>query len=316
MSRILVTGANGFIGSHALGPLRAAGFEVHAVSRRPPAEDPPAAPRPARTDEPAPVRWHTADLLDASQRRAVVEQVRPSFLLHLAWYGTPGSVWAAPENASWVAATIGLMEDFAAVGGTRAVFAGTCAEYDWSARQPLREDGAIEPSTFYGACKDATRRVVTGLGDRHGIAVAWGRVFHLYGPREDDRRLVGGVARALTRGERAATSSGAQRRDFMHVDDVAAAFVALVGSDVTGEVNIATGRGVAIRRIVDIIAAAAGRPELLDLGALPARPGDPPELVADVARLREEVGFEPSFGLEDGLAATVDWWRAQHAANR
>lgn len=302
MSRILVTGATGFIGRRALEPLGAAGFEVHAVARRPP-------PDPA-----AAVRWHAADLLHAEQRRAVVERARPSHLLHVAWYAEPGAFWTAPENASWVVATVGLMEDFVAAGGTRAVFAGTCAEYEWGgAPGPLREDAPLEAGTFYGACKDATRRVVSGLGEHREIAVAWGRVFHVYGPGEDERRLVAGVARALALGERAATSAGDQVRDFLHVDDLAAAFAALVASDVTGAVNVASGEGVTVRRVVELIAAAAGRPELLDAGALPARPGEPAELVADVTRLREEVGFEPSISLADGLAETVAWWRERVA---
>lgn len=295
MSRILVTGATGFIGRRTLEPLRAAGFEVHAVAR-------------AATSDDA-VCWHAADLLDAPQRRAVVADVHPSHLLHLAWHEAAGPFWTAPENASWVAATIGLFEDFAAAGGTRAVLAGTCAEYDWQAPQPLSEDGPLRPATFYGACKDASHRVVAGLGERRGIEVAWGRVFHLYGPGEDERRLVAAVARALIAGERAETSTGDQVRDFLHVDDVARAFAALAGSNVTGPVNIASGRGVAIRRVVDLVAAATGSPELLRRGALRPREGDPPELVAAVTRLREEVGFEPAITLEDGLAATVAWWR-------
>jgi nucleoside-diphosphate-sugar epimerase len=259
------------------------------------------------------VRWHAADLLDPGRRRAVVERARPTPQLHLAWEATPGAFWTAPENASWVAATVGLMEDFAAAGGERAVFAGTCAEYDWSAPQPLREDGPLQPCTLYGACKDATRRVVAALGERHGIAVVWGRVFFLYGPGEDERRLVADVASRLVAGERAATSAGDQVRDFQHVDDVAAGFAALAAAGATGAVNVASGAGVAVRRVVELIAAAAGRPDLLDAGALAPRADDPPSIVADVTRLREEVGFVPSIALEDGLAATVDWWRARVA---
>ena len=298
--RVIVTGASGFVGRRALAALVERGFEVHAVARGG-----------APPDAPAEVTWHAADLLDGDARRALVDAVRASHLLHLAWYAEPGAFWAARENASWVAATVALADEFALAGGARAVLAGTCAEYDWSAPQPMAEDGPLAPATYYGVCKDATRRVVAGLAERAGLRLAWGRIFFLYGPQEDERRLVASVARALVAGERAATSAGTQRRDFLHVDDVAGAFAALVDCDVTGAVNIASGEAVAVRDIVASLGRAAGRPDLLDVGALASRPDDPPLLAADVTRLREEVGFEPAIGLDDGLAATVAWWRGR-----
>ncbi len=299
--RVLVTGASGFVGRRALAPLLERGLEVHAVGRAP-------APPPGT---PADVTWHSADLLDAAPRRALTSAVQASHLLHLAWYAEPGAFWAARENAPWVAATVGLVDEFAAAGGARAVLAGTCAEYDWSAPGPLSEGAPIAPATYYGVCKDATRRVAEGLAERTGLAFAWGRIFFLYGPEEDERRLVAGVASKLVSGQPAQISAGTQRRDFLHVDDVAGAFAALLDCDVAGSVNIASGEGVSVRSIAEQLAAAAGRPGLLDVGALPRRAGDPDEITADVTRLREEVGFSPRLGLGDGLAQTVAWWRAQ-----
>jgi nucleoside-diphosphate-sugar epimerase len=121
---------------------------------------------------------------------------------------------------------------------------------------------------------------------------------------------VASVARALTAGQRAPTSAGDQVRDFLHVADVGGAFAALVAGDVRGPVNIGSGEGVAVRELVELIAREAGRPDLLDIGALPPRPRDPPALVADVTRLRDEVGFTPSIRLEEGVRETVTWWRA------
>jgi len=260
---------------------------------------------------PAGVRRHVADLLDAGARQALVADVAASHLLHLAWYAEPGAFWAARENAAWVAATVGLLDEFAAAGGTRAVLAGTCAEYAWEAGQPLAEDAPLAPATFYGVCKDATRRVVEGLAERTEISVAWGRIFFLYGPGEDERRLVAAVAKRLVAGEPAPTSPGTQRRDFLHVEDVAGAFVALLDSDVRGSVNIGSGEGATVRSIVEQLAEAAGRPDLLEIGGLPQRPGDPDEITAVVTRLRDEVGFRPRHSLADGLRGTVQWWREQ-----
>jgi nucleoside-diphosphate-sugar epimerase len=111
----------------------------------------------------------------------------------------------------------------------------------------------------------------------------------------------------------APTGDGTQIRDFTHVDDVARAFVALLDSTIAGPVNIASGEGVTISRVLDLIAEAAGRPDLLRRGALPPRPGEPERLVADTRRLRGEVGFEPRISLEEGIADTVAWWRGRSA---
>lgn len=298
---VLVTGATGFIGRRTLEQLVERGFEVHAAGR---GRHPPAGTSPA-------VRWHSLNLLEPTARRHVVAALRPSHLLHLAWYAEPGAFWTARENARWVAATVSLVDDFALAGGTRAVLAGTCAEYDWTAPQPLREDSPIAPATYYGVCKDATRRVVEGIAERAELQLAWGRIFFLYGPQEDERRLVASVARALVAGERAATSAGTQRRDFMHVDDVAGAFVALLDSRVAGTVNIASGEAASVRSIAERLAQAAGRPDLLDLGGRPRRAGEPIEIAADVTRLRDEVGFVAAHTLDEGLAATLRWWSDQ-----
>jgi len=299
VSRVLVTGATGFIGRHALEPLLAAGHEVHAVSSREAVPD--AAPG---------IRWHQADLL--ADPTTVIHEVRPERLLHLAWYAEHGRFWTSMENLRWVEATLALARAFAAAGGERAVLAGTCAEYDWTAGDgTFAEDSALRPATLYGVAKHATHELLGAAAPELGIEFAWGRVFFLYGPYEDERRLVASVAGALTRGERASTGVGTQQRDFMHAADVAAAFAALIDSGVSGAVNVASGEARTLREVIEAIGRTAGRPDLLDIGALAPRPDEPDTLVADVTRLREEVGFRPRLGFEEGLAETVEWWRAQ-----
>ncbi len=291
-----MTGASGFVGRHALAPLVAAGHEVHAVSTR------------AAAASPAGVEWHRADLL--ADPGGLVAELAPERLLHLAWYAEHGRFWTSLENLRWVEATLALVRAFAAAGGRRAVCAGSCAEYEWGLPGPCVEEMTpLRPATLYGVAKNATRELLeTAAGDLD-LELAWGRVFFLYGPDEDERRLVGSVASALARGERAPTSAGAQRRDFMHVADVGAAFATLVDAPVHGAVNVASGEDRTLREVIEAIGEAAGRPDLLDVGALPTRPGDPERLVADVTRLRDEAGFRPRIGLREGLAETVAWWR-------
>jgi nucleoside-diphosphate-sugar epimerase len=301
MQRVLITGGTGFIGRNCLAPLAGSADEVHAVVRSP------AVPLPRG------VRPHAVDLLDPQQVPALVAEVRPTHLLHLAWITTPKVYWTSPENLRWVEASLRLLRTFAEHGGRRVVVAGSCAEYGWQSGHCHETRTPLRPATLYGTCKDALRSVLEAFARQAGLSAAWGRVFFLYGPHEHPGRLVSSVVRALLAGEAAPCSPGTQRRDFLHVADVADAFVALLRSDARGAVNIASGETVAVRDVVRRVAAAVGRPDLLRLGALPGNPSEPAVLSADVTRLRGEVGWAPRFTLDEGLAHTIAWWKAQPA---
>jgi nucleoside-diphosphate-sugar epimerase len=309
-----VTGASGFVGRWALSALRARGHEVHAIGRR--ADGTPALPPFAsvahtpRADSDG-VVWHAADLLQEAAVRGVLMDVCAERLLHLAWVTDHGAYWESPANAQWVEATKSLIAGFIAAGGSRVVCAGTCAEYDWSEPTLERTDcdeatTATVPRTLYGESKLA---VTTWLTTRASFSWASGRVFFAYGEGEDPRRLVPSVIRALLRGERARTGPGALVRDFMHVADVGAAFAALVDSEARGTVNVGSGTGLTLAAVVAAAAEIVGRPDAVDIGALPGRPSEPSRLVASVRRLRE-TGFSPTIPLEAGLRRTVAWWRA------
>ena len=295
MSRVLITGATGFVGRHTLHSLLEGGHEVHAVSRRAKASDG--------------AIWHDVDLLSDQQ---VVEEVRPEVLVHLAWFAEPAAFWTSTENVRWVEASLALLRSFAAAGGRRAVLAGSCAEYDWS-QAVYSEQAPQAPATLYGATKQALHITASAYADQAGFSLAWGRLFFLYGPHEAPSRFVAGLTRQLLGGAVAQMTAGTQVRDFLHSADAGAAMAALADSSVTGPVNVASGVGVSLRDLARMIAAEVGRPELLEIGALAMRPGEPESLVADTQRLRAEVGFAPRVELRAGVAATVDWWRQQLA---
>jgi nucleoside-diphosphate-sugar epimerase len=299
VSRVLVTGASGFIGAHVLAPMARRGLEVHAVTSR---ATPP--------DWNAPVRWHHADLLKSGSIDPVVAELRPTHLLHLAWSVEPGRFWTSPENHRWVEASLALLDSFAAVGGARAVMAGTCAEYQWGGDGRLSADATpLRPASLYGKCKLALHAAASERAAGAGVTLAWGRIFFPYGPGERPERLVPSVASALLAGERAKVTTGEQIRDFIYIADVAAAFAALVTSDFEGPINVASGVPVAVGTVVETIGRATGRPELIEFGALPQRPAEPRRLVADVSPVVAELGFRPSVALDEGIDRTVQWLR-------
>ncbi len=299
MKKVLLTGATGFIGNYCLPLLLADGYEVHAVSSR------------VETFDTLPeVRWHRTDLLDSGRVSELMAKVQPTHLLHLAWYAEPGKYGTSLENFRWVKASLDLFQAFASCDGHRVVMAGSCAEYDWQHAGLCSEKTTpLVPSTLYGACKHSLHVMLNAFARQNGLSAAWGRIFFLYGPHEHPERLIASVIRALLRNEPARCSHGNQIRDFLCTEDAAAAFVALLNSEVDGAVNIASGQAVSLQEIVYKVAEKLDRPDLVQLGAVPAPQNDPLFLVADVNRLRSDVGWSPQYDLDQGLERTISWWR-------
>jgi nucleoside-diphosphate-sugar epimerase len=272
------------------------GYEIHAVTSAPP-------PKPSHG-----IQWHHTDLLQPPAVAQLMEQVRPTHLLHLAWYAVPGKYWTAEENFRWVEASLMLLREFAGRGGKRVLMAGTCAEYDWSSGHCSEFTTPIHPTTPYGLCKGALGAMLQAYGSLKGISTAWGRVFFTYGPYEHSARFIPTVIRAILRGEPALCTSGEQKRDFLYAGDVGEALARILDSNVEGPINVASGKAIAIKKIVSSIAEMLGRPELVQLGALPISANEPPLLSADVTRLSTEVGFDSRHSLEDGLGLTIEYW--------
>ncbi len=299
MKRVLLTGARGFIGRHAPALLTARGFEVHAVSSQQSAESIPD------------VVWHRTNLLDSTETLRLMTEVRPTHLLHLAWYAEPGKFWHSPENFQWLEASIALLRHFREQGGERVVMAGTCAEYDWDYGFFSEAITPCRPATSYGACKNALHETLQSYCAAQGMSGAWGRIFFLYGPGEHPARLVASVITDLLGGEQARCTHGNQIRDFLHVEDVASAFVALLDSTVEGAVNIASGQPVTLRDVVLTAADCLCARDRVLFGALPAPEKEPPLLVADVRRLSNEVKWNPRYDLQTGIEQTIQWWKSQ-----
>jgi nucleoside-diphosphate-sugar epimerase len=299
--RVLVTGAAGFIGRHCLPLLVANGFDVHA------------------TDVAVPensilgVHWHDVNLLDTQKTNELITTIRPTHLLHFAWYGKPGEYWTSIENIRWLESSLHLLRIFQKTSGLRVVIAGTCAEYDWRFGYCSEYVTPLMPLSLYGTCKNALRHLLQAFSQETSLSSAWGRIFFLYGPHENPNRLVSSVILNLIHNKTAPCSHGNQIRDFLHVKDVASAFVSLLISNVDGPVNIASGKPIVLKEIILSIADKLGKNNLVKLGVLAQKENEPPVLFGDTRRLFSEVVWQPEYDIDTGIRETIDWWQERCA---
>ena len=299
--KVLITGCSGFVGRNVVESLAKADVDVWAISRSP------------LPDKYHNINWKSVDVLDFAAVAEIIQLIRPTHLIHLAWYAVPGSFWLAKENYDWLCASVNLIKSFYESGGQRAVVAGTCAEYSWAGGYCIEDMTPCVPLTTYGICKNSLRLILEAMCVSYGTDYAWGRVFNIYGPNEKSGRLVPSVVKSLMEGTPVKCTLGDQSRDFLHVSDVAAAFIALLTANKSGVYNISSGVPVTVREFVEMLldlSPVAGRAVF---GAIPSSKNEPSFLVGDSQRLSLASGWLPRISLSHGIKISLESYFSSHA---
>ena len=267
MSKILLTGASGFVGRHVLRSLQARDRPVRLVTRKP------SGGAGKGVEE-----IHSDDLFaePAARLRQLCEQV--DTVLHLAWYAEPGEYQFSGKNLDCLQGTLALAAAARDSGVRRFVGVGTCFEYDLG-QSPLLTTTRLDPQSPYAAAKAAAYLALSQALPAVGMSFAWCRLFYLYGEGEDIRRLAAALHDKLARGDPVDLTSGTQMRDFMDVADAAEMIVRIALSDHEGAANVCSGRPITIREFAERIADEYGRRDLLRFGTRADNPIDPPRVV-------------------------------------
>jgi nucleoside-diphosphate-sugar epimerase len=288
--KIFVTGATGFIGSAFAKLALAHGHDIAGIML--PTETPP-----VHVPSTPKMHWLKGTLAELPWRE--IKSFKPDVCVHFAWIATPGVYLESPENEDYLHWSLDLAHRLREIGLNHFVGVGTCIEYQIT-NSPLKEDRTpVDPTTLYSRCKNALREQLEAESRREGWSFCWGRIFYPYGVGEHPDRLCSALIRKLSRGEKLVLKTPHSTKDYIYIEDLAAAILLTVEKKFTGTINWGTGIGISIRQIADQIAELLNRPELVE-NAQPPKDDPFGYVLADATKLRA-LGWQPQHTLKRGL---------------
>jgi GDP-L-fucose synthase len=302
-ARVLVTGGAGFLGSHVVEALRAAGAQHISVPRS-----------------------LDVDLTDALATRRLFEALRPQLVLHLA--AKVGGIGANQKHPGTffrdnLAMGLNVLEEARRAGTDKVVVAGTICAYPKFAAVPFREDDLWngypeETNAPYGIAKKALLVMAQAYRQEFGSNFVMLFPVNLYGPRDNFDLESSHVIPAMIRKFLTAQATdapevvlwgdGSPTREFLYVDDAARGLVqAAQYYDDADPVNIGAGFEISMRELARLIAAKVGYTGTTVWDT--SRPNGQPRRMLDVSRAKERFGFQAEVSFDDGLARTIRWYR-------
>lgn len=302
-SRVLITGAAGFVGANLARRMLGHGDELWLAVR--PDSD----------------RWRLkeiegeaciveADLREPDAASRIVSEARPRVVMHLAAHGAYS--WQTDADRIFETNALGtrrLLEACEGAGVECLVHAGSSSEYGYKNRPPS-ESELPEPNSDYAVAKLAATMSCAQFASERDLRTVTLRLYSAYGPWEHPDRLVPTLVRAALSGELPPLVSPDVARDFVFVEDVCSAFV-LSSAETNDEgraiYNVASGRQTTIREIVEMTRSVFGVETEPDWGSMPDRGWDTTTWIGDPSLIQRELGWNAEVDLEEGLRRTAEW---------
>jgi CDP-glucose 4,6-dehydratase len=311
----LVTGGRGFVGAWICKHLLDRGAHVVSVDRRKRDGCRSTLELLGLADQVTEVE---GDVLDPELVRRALAEYEVGTVFHLAAQTLVGAAAESPPATfeTNVRGTWTLLEACREAGTERVVVASSDKAYGAHGELPYREEFALRPAAPYEASKAAADVLARSYWPSYGMAVAVTRFANIYGGGDTNfSRLIPEAASAAVDGRPPALrSDGSPQRDFLYVEDAAAAYLAIADGldrdDVRGEAfNAGGGRPYAVREVVAMIARLAGADVEPLIMATGTPDGEIDRQYVDPTKIREVLGWEPSVDLEAGLRRTIQWYR-------
>lgn len=299
----LVTGGAGFIGSHCVDALLAAGARVRVLDNL-------STGKTANLQRHAQLEFIEGDIREAAAvARAFAGGI--THVLHLAAQVSVAASCEQPLDSASQNLTgfLNILDAARLSGARKFVYASSAAVYGTPAQLPLNENSPVLPLSPYGLEKSINDQYARLYGSLYGTSAMGMRFFNVYGPRQNPGSPYSGVisifADRIRRGDGLIINGdGGQTRDFIYVGDVARANLAALQSQAVGICNVATGTSVTLLDLVNALGEAAGRKAEVRFG--PERAGDIRDSAADPRRMREELGVTQTTPLAVGLRTLLE----------
>jgi len=303
--RVVVTGGAGFIGSHVVEHLLSRDCEVTVIDNM----------STGRRQNLKGLECDTLNIVEADITD--LDSIGPYFdrvaaVFHLA--ALADIVPSIQHPMQYYRANVfgsACVAEAARIGGAqRLVYAASSSCYGIPDQYPTQESAEIRPQYPYALTKRLGEETVLHWGQVYGIPTVSLRLFNVYGPRSRTSGTYGAVfgvflAQKLAGEPFTVVGDGTQSRDFIHVTDVARAFVAAAESDLAGEIlNVGNSAPVSVNRLVELL----GGP----IVNVPVRPGEPDVTWADTSRILASLDWRPQMSFEDGVAGmleVIEYWR-------
>lgn len=322
--RILVTGGAGYIGSTTALLLLDSGYDVVVVDNL----------SRGRRENVDPARLRVVDLLDTEQLVCVMKEKPCDAVIHFAAFIAVGESMKIPEVyfRNNVSGSLSLLTAMHEAGIPHIVFSSTAAVYGMPARVPIAETEPYAPVNAYGESKVMVEKLLDWFDRIHGIRGICLRYFNACGAdpqgrtgedHEPETHLIPLLFRAIQTGQPMTifgddydTPDGTCIRDYIHVTDLAQAHIAAVESLFAGgpsrRFNVGTGKGFSVKEVLQAVEEVTGKKVPFTMGA--RREGDPPLLVADSTRLREDLGWKPRYSDLRTIVETAWAWANRNGA--
>jgi UDP-glucose 4-epimerase len=322
--KVLVAGGAGYIGSHCVRQLVATGHQPVVLDSLVYGH---------RAAVPTGVRLFDASLADAAALERIFSAEQIDLVMHFAAFCYVGESVTAPLKyyQNNVAATLTLLEAMQRHGVKKMVFSSTCATYGVPTKMPMTEDLPQVPINPYGQTKLDVENILKAVAHADGLSFAALRYFNAAGAAEDgsigedhdpETHLIPvaiGAAQGLrpplqVYGTDYPTPDGSCLRDYVHVDDLSRAHIAvfdhLANPGMQLFYNLGTGTPTSVREVISAVEGISGLKVPVTFG--PRRPGDPPALYADAAKARRELGWVPKFPTVGPIVETAWRWHKAH----
>jgi nucleoside-diphosphate-sugar epimerase len=301
-SKIILTGASGFIGRYVLeGLSKNASYEIHCLTNKK-----------NISNSSQNIYFHKLDLLDFSeegdqQLTSLLNELKPESCIHLAWYTGHKDYLVSPTNLQWQKASIRLIKYFYESGGKRMLSTGTCIEYSLKESIPHQEfTTPVQPETFYAQCKVNVLNYFKELSEQQKINYLWARIYFIFGPGEQETRLVPYIINSLHNNKQAKPNNGKAYRDYIYVKDLSRQLIALLESDAQGIINTGSGDPVKVQEIFNTIGHLLKKEELIINDELELSTDIPAMIAPNLTLFNSYIKNFRYTSLENGLKETIE----------